>query len=160
MENQNTPQNQTPVQRLNIAIEELIKAIQNQKARYSQELDVRSNRIAGLQAEIQNLNNALANRKNLIEELDNKNKLLVAQVGEMQNKLNLSAGNSEETARLQQALSQANAQISEWEQKYNKAEEELKNHQHEIDETSTQINGVITRLEKVLEENGTSNDNN
>lgn len=160
MENQNTPQNQTPVQRLNIAIEELIKAIQNQKARYSQELDVRNNRIAGLQAEIQNLNNALANRKNLIEELDNKNKLLVAQVGEMQNKLNLSAGNSEETARLQQALSQANAQISEWEQKYNRAEEELKNHQHEIDETSTQINGVITRLEKVLEENGTSNDNN
>lgn len=159
MENQTTAQNQTSVQRLNNAVEELIKTVQNQKERYRQESEAGKNKIISLQTEIQNLNNALLNRKNLIEELDNKNKLLAAQLTDTRQKLETSAGNNEETVRLQSLLSAANAKISELQEKYTQAETKLKLNQQEIDETSEQINGVIARLEKVLEENGTGNDN-
>ena len=160
MENQNTAQSLDSLKRLNGAVEELILVVQNQKAKYQQELEAKNNRISGLQTEIQNLNNALNNRKAQIEDLDNKNKLLSAQLGEAQLKLENSLGNSEETARLQALLDEKTAQSSAWEEKYNQAQENLKQNQANIDETAQQINGVIARLEKVLQENGASNNNN
>ena len=160
MENQNTAQSLDSLKRLNGVVEELILVVQNQKAKYQQELEAKNNRISGLQTEIQNLNNALNNRKAQIEDLDNKNKLLSAQLGEAQLKLENSLGNSEETARLQALLDEKTAQSSAWEEKYNQEQENLKQNQANIDETAQQINGVIARLEKVLQENGASNNNN
>ena len=160
MENQNTAQSMDSLKRLNGVVEELIAVVQNQKAKYQQELEARNNRISGLQTEIQNLNNALNNRKAQIEDLDNKNKLLSAQLGEAQLKLENSLGNSEENARLQALLDEKTAQSSAWEEKYNQAQENLKQNQANIDETAQQIDGVIARLEKVLQENGASNNNN
>ena len=160
MENQNTAQSMDSLKRLNGVVEELILVVQNQKAKYQQELEARNNRISGLQTEIQNLNNALNNRKAQIEDLDNKNKLLSAQLGEAQLKLENSLGNNEETARLQALLDEKTAQSSAWEEKYNQAQENLKQNQANIDETAQQIDGVIARLEKVLQENGASNNNN
>lgn len=160
MENQNTAQSMDSLKRLNGVVEELIAVVQNQKAKYQQELEARNNRISGLQTEIQNLNNALNNRKAQIEDLDNKNKLLSAQLGEAQIKLENSLGNSEENARLQALLDEKTAQSSAWEEKYNEAQENLKQNQANIDETAQQIDGVIARLEKVLQENGASNNNN
>ena len=84
MENQNTAQSMDSLKRLNGVVEELIAVVQNQKAKYQQELEAKNNRISGLQTEIQNLNNALNNRKAQIEDLDNKNKLLSAQLGHHQ----------------------------------------------------------------------------
>ena len=160
MENQNTAQSMDSLKRLNGVVEELILVVQNQKAKYQQELEARNNRISGLQTEIQNLNNALNNRKAQIEDLDNKNKLLSAQLGEAQIKLENSLGNNEETARLQALLDEKTAQSSAWEEKYNEAQERLNQNQANIDETAQQIDGVIARLEKVLQENGASNNNN
>jgi chromosome segregation ATPase len=160
MENQNTAQSMDSLKRLNGVVEELILVVQNQKAKYQQELEARNNRISGLQTEIQNLNNALNNRKAQIEDLDNKNKLLSAQLGEAQIKLENSLGNNEETARLQALLDEKTAQSSAWEEKYNQAQENLKQNQANFDETAQQIDGVIARLEKVLQENGASNNNN
>lgn len=160
MENQNTAQSLDSLKRLNGVVEELILVVQNQKAKYQQELEAKNSRISGLQTEIQNLNNALNNRKAQIEDLDNKNKLLSAQLGEAQLKLENSLGNSEETARLQALLDEKTAQSSAWEEKYNQAQENLKQNQANIDETAQQIDGVIARLEKVLQENGASNNNN
>ena len=134
--------------------------MQNQKERHFQETQAANAKIVGLQTEVQNLNNALVNRKNLLVELDNKNKLLVAQLQETQTKLENSVGNNEQAARLQTLLDEANAKISEWETKYNQAQAKIEQSQHEIDETSQQINGVIARLGKVLEENGASDDSN
>lgn len=153
-------QNMDSLKRLNAAIEELVTVVQNQKERFNQELTAKNNRISGLQTEVQNLNNALNNRKNQLEELDNKNKLLAAQLSESQAKLESSAGNTEETNRLRNMLDEANKTIAEWAEKYRTAEEKLQQNQQAIDETSQQINSVIARLEKVLQENGTSNDNN
>ncbi len=159
MENQDITQSQNSLNRLNAVVEELINTVQNQKVSYQQELSVRNNKIAGLQTEIQNLNNALNNRKTQIEELENKNKLLSAQLGEAQVKLESSVDNGAETARLQTLLDEAIAKSTEWEEKCNLAQENLKQNQQEIIETSEQIDGVIARLEKVLEENGASNNN-
>ena len=156
MENQNIDS----LKRLGAAVEELVTIVQNQKARYNQELEAKNNRISGLQTEVQNLNNALNNRKNQLEDLENKNKLLSAQLSETQAKLENSTGNTEETTRLRTMLEEANASIAEWSQKCRIAEEKLQQNQHEIDETAEQINGVIARLEKVLQENGTGNNNN
>jgi len=160
MENQNTTQSQTSVQRLNSVVEELIATVQNQKERHRQETEAGKAKIANLVTEVQNLNNALVNHKNLIVELDNKNKLLAAQMQEMQIKLENSAGNNAETARLQTLLDEANAKVSELEGKYAQAQAKLEQTQLEIDETSQQIDGVIARLGKVLEENGAGNDSN
>ena len=160
MENQNTAQSMDSLKRLNGVVEELIAVVQNQKAKYQQELEAKNSRISGLQTEIQNLNNALNNRKAQIEDLDNKNKLLSAQLGEAQIKLENSLSNNEETSRLQALLDEKTAQSSAWEEKYNEAQERLKQNQTNIDETAQQIDGVIARLEKVLQENGASNNNN
>ena len=159
MENQDISQSQNSLNRLNAVVEELINTIKSQKASYQQELSARNNKIAGLQTEIQNLNNALNNRKTQIEELENKNQLLSAQLAEAQSRLENSADNSAETARLQTLLDEAIAKSTEWEEKCNAAQESLKQNQQEIVETSEQIDGVIARLEKVLEENGASNNN-
>lgn len=159
MENQNNSQSQNSLERLNGVVEELISVVQNQKAAYAREIEAKNGKITGLQTEIQNLNNAIANRNAQIEDLNNKNRLLSAQLGEMQNKLENSAGNNEETERLQKMLDEAKNNSSLWEEKCTQAEENLKQNQQEIAETSQQINDIISRLEKVLQENGTSNNN-
>ena len=159
MENQNNSQSQDSLNRLKGVVEELINVVQSQKATYQQELSAKNNKIAGLQTEIQNLNNALNNRKSQLEEMENKNKLLAAQLGEAQVKLENSADNGAETAHLQAMLDEEKAKSSAWEEKCIAAEENLKQNQQEIVETSEQINGVIARLEKVLEENGAGNNN-
>lgn len=160
MENQNTLQSQDSLKRLNSVVEELIAVVQNQKSAHQQEMEAKNNKISGLQTEIQNLNNALNNRKIQIEELENKNRLLSAQLSELQTKLENSASNTEETARLQSLLDNASAKSAEWEEKYNQTEELLRTNQQEFNETSQQLDGVIARLEKVLQENGTGNNSN
>ena len=158
MENQNTA-SQDSLLRLNSVVEELIVAVQSQKAKYLQELDAKNLKIGGLQTEIQNLNNALNNRTAQIEDLINKNNLLTAQLGEMQLKLENSVAGNQETARLQSLIDEANTKSAEWEEKYLASQERLKQNQENIENTAQQIDGVIARLEKVLEENGASNNN-
>lgn len=153
-------QNMDSLKRLSAAVEELVAVVQSQKTRYNQELEAKNSRISGLQTEVQNLNNALNNRKIQLEDLDNKNKLLAVQLNETQTKLENSAGNNEEANRLRTMLNEANTTIAEWAEKCRAAEEKLQHNQQEIDETSEQINSVIARLEKVLQENGASNDSN
>jgi len=127
------------------------------------ELQNRNNKISGLQTESQNLNNALNNRKEQIEELKTQNADLKQQivafntkVAEMESSTVSEDVMAEIRARLDAEVKN-NAELS---QKYQTSEEKLLNLQATIDETSENIDSIVAKLEKVLEENGTNNDNN
>lgn len=160
MEILNMEKSQNSLQRLNTVIEELVAAVQTQKQKYTQDIEIKNNKINNLQTEIQNLNNALSNRKSQLEELENKIKLLSAQLIEAQQRIEeqQSCG-SEELQQTKSLLEDERKQKEEWINKYNESENNLQQSKNAINETTVQIDNVIARLEKVLEENGASNNN-
>lgn len=127
------------------------------------EIDAKTNKINGLQTEVQNLNNALTNRKAQIEDLENKNKLLSVQLVELNNKLESlqSANNSNdsEVENLKVQLAEETRAKEDWALKCGDAEKKIIEMQLTINQTTDNIDVVVARLEKVLEENGASNNN-
>lgn len=127
------------------------------------ETEARAAKINGLQTEVQNLNTALDNRKRQIEELNNKNNELSAQLIAANNKINELENNSERdgnvATELQARLNNVLAQNEELKQNCQQSEERLAQMQQTISQTTENIDGVVAKLEKVLEENGAGNNN-
>ena len=145
MEILNMEKSQNSLQRLNTVIEELVAAVQTQKQKYTQDIETKNNKI---------------NRKSQLEELENKIKLLSAQLIEAQQRIEeqQSCG-SEELQQTKSLLEDERKQKEKWINKYNESENNLQQSKNAINETTVQIDNVIARLEKVLEENGASNNN-
>lgn len=128
------------------------------------EAETRNNKMNGLQTEIQNLNTALTNRKAQIEELTAQNGGLQQQLANAQNRIaeleNAAAAANSADAEIQTRLNEALRQKDELAQNYQQAEQKLAEMQQTITQTTENIDDVVARLEKVLEENGASNNNN
>ena len=128
------------------------------------EADARANRINGLQIEVQNLNTALNNRKAQIDELNNKNNELTQQLATAAAKLNELESNAvredNATAELQSRLDEAMAQNEELKRLQQENDERVQQMQQTISQTTVNIDDVVAKLEKVLEENGESDNNN
>ena len=124
--------------------EQKIQQLQN-------ELDSKTNKINGLQIEIQNLNTALSNRKQVIEDLENKNKELQIRFENI---------NTEEIINIKNQLQDEIKEKEEITQKFQENELKMQEMQKTITSTSENIDNVVARLERILEENGTSNNNN
>ena len=117
-----------------------------------------------MQNEVQNLNNAIANRKTQIEELEAKNKELQEQLEDANGRVltleqTSQAGNSE-LEELKEQLAAETLQKEDLTQKCQDFEAKLAEMQTTISQTSENIDDVVARLEKVLEENGASYNNN
>lgn len=124
--------------------EQKIQQLQN-------ELDSKTNKINGLQIEIQNLNTALSNRKQVIEDLENKNKELQIRFENI---------NTEEIINIKNQLQDEIKEKEEITQKFQENELKMQEMQKTITSTSENIDNIVARLERILEENGTSNNNN
>ena len=128
------------------------------------EAETRNNKMNGLQTEIQNLNTALTNRKAQIEELTAQNEALTQQLAATGNRIaeleNAAAAANSADAQIQARLDEAIKQKDELAQNYQQAEQKLAEMQQTITQTTENIDDVVARLEKVLEENGASNNNN
>lgn len=128
------------------------------------EIENKAAKIGNLQNEVQNLNNAIANRKTQLEELEAKNKELQEQLEEANGRVltleqTSSAGNSE-LEELKEQLAAETLQKEDLAQKCQDFETKLAEMQTTISQTSENIDDVVARLEKVLEENGASYNNN
>lgn len=141
----------------NTEIQGKLQALQN-------EADARANRINGLQTEVQNLNTALNNRKAQIDELNNKNNELTQQLADATAKLNELESNAvredNAAAELQSRLDETMAQNAELKRLQQENDERVQQMQQTISQTTVNIDDVVAKLEKVLKENGTSDDNN
>lgn len=128
------------------------------------EAENRNNKISGLQTEIQNLNNALSNRKTQIEELNTKCNELAQKLTVAENKIaeyeTAAAADNNAAADLQARLNEAEAKNAELLQKCKDSEQKVTEMQHTIVQTTENIDDVVARLERVLEENGASDNNN
>ena len=128
------------------------------------EIENKAAKISNLQNEVQNLNNALTNRKTQLEEFEAKNKELQEQLEEANGRVltleqTSSAGNSE-LEELKEQLAAETLQKEDLAQKCQDFETKLAEMQTTISQTSENIDDVVARLEKVLEENGASYNNN
>ncbi len=128
------------------------------------EIENKAAKISNLQNEVQNLNNALTNRKNQLEELEAKNKQFAEQLEEANGRVltleqTSSAGNNE-LEELKEQLAAETLQKEDLAQKCQDFETKLAEMQTTISQTSENIDDVVARLEKVLEENGASYNNN
>lgn len=136
--------------------EEKIKSLQA-------EVEARGNKINGLQTEVQNLNTALSNRKMQIEELNNKNSGLVEKLNSAEAKIGELESNSvredNAAAELQIRLDEALVQNETLKQQYQQSEEHLSQVRQTVSQTSENIDDVVAKLEKVLKENGASDNN-
>lgn len=141
----------------NTESEEKIKSLQA-------ESEARANKINGLQTEVQNLNTALNNRKTQIEELNNKNSELVEKLNSAEAKIAELESNSvredNAAAELQIRLDEALAQNETLKQQYQQSEEHLLQMKQNVSQTAENIDDVVAKLEKVLKENGASDNNN
>lgn len=142
--------------RNNTENEDKIKSLQN-------EAEAKTNKISGLQTEVQNLNTALSNRKTQIEELHNKNndlteKLTIAEakIKELESS---AASENNAASELQIRLDDALAQNEELKRLQQESSERVLQMQQTISQTTDSIDDVVTKLEKVLEENGASYNN-
>ena len=128
------------------------------------ELEARANKISGLQTEVQNLNTALSNRKTQIEELNNKNSELVEKLNSAEAKVAELESNSvredNATAELQIRLDEALAQNETLKQQYQQSEEHLLQMKQNVSQTAENIDDIVAKLERVLKENGASDNNN
>ena len=127
------------------------------------EIENKAAKIGNLQNEVQNLNNAIANRKTQLEEFEAKNKELQEQLEEANGRVltleqTSSAGNSE-LEELKEQLAAETLQKEDLAQKCQDFETKLAEMQTTISQTSENIDDVVARLEKVLEENGASYNN-
>ena len=136
--------------------EEKIKSLQA-------EVEARGNKINGLQTEVQNLNTALSNRKMQIEELNNKNSELVEKLNSAEAKIGELESNSvredNAAAELQIRLDEALVQNETLKQQYQQSEEHLLQMKQNVSQTAENIDDVVAKLEKVLKENGASDNN-
>lgn len=142
--------------RNNTENEDKIKSLQN-------EAEAKTNKISGLQTEVQNLNTALSNRKTQIEELHSKNndlteKLTIAEakIKELESS---AASENNAASELQMRLDDALAQNEELKRLQQESSERVLQMQQTISQTTDSIDDVVTKLEKVLEENGASYNN-
>jgi chromosome segregation ATPase len=119
--------------------------------------DSRAEKIDGLQAEVQKLNAVLANQKAQIEENEKQKYALEQQLTETKNKVTAleqaQASGSSAITDLQNRLDAALSEKDELKQK-------IEQMQQTITQTTDDIDSVVARLEKVLQENGASNNNN
>lgn len=137
---------------------------ENRMQQMQNEIENKAVKISNLQNEVQNLNNAIANRKTQIEELEAKNKELREQLEEANGRVltleqTSQAGNSE-LEELKEQLAAETLQKEDLAQKCQDFETKLAEMQTTISQTSENIDDVVARLEKVLEENGASYNNN
>lgn len=127
------------------------------------ELDSKSSKINGLQTEIHNLNTALTNRKAQIEELNNKVNDLSQQLAAANLKVseieNNAAGKDDSFAELQHRLDEALSVNEELQKQCDEREERLQQMQYTISQTTENIDDVVAKLERVLQENGAGNNN-
>lgn len=137
--------------------EDKIKFLQN-------EAEAKANKISGLQTEVQNLNTALNNRKAQIEELHDKNNELTEKLSTAKAKISelesSSVNENNVATELQMRLDEALAQNEELKRLQQEGSERMLQMQQTISQTTDCIDDVVAKLEKVLEENGASNDNN
>ena len=128
------------------------------------EIENKAAKIGNLQNEVQNLNNAIANRKTQLEELEAKNKELQEQLEEANGRVltleQTSSAGSSELEELKEQLAAETLQKEDLAQKCQDFETKLAEMQTTISQTSENIDDVVARLEKVLEENGASYNNN
>lgn len=128
------------------------------------EAETRSSKISGLQTEIQNLNTALNNRKTQIEELSAQSDDLKQQLSAAQTRIaeleNAAAAADSVDVQIQERLNEALKQKDELAQNYQQAEQKLAEMQQTINQTTENIDDVVARLEKVLEDHGASDNNN
>ena len=128
------------------------------------EIENKAAKIGNLQNEVQNLNNAIANRKTQLEELEAKNKELQEQLEEANGRVltleQTSSAGSSELEELKEQLAAETLQKEDLAQKCQDFETKLAEMQTTISQTSENIDDVVARLEKVLEENGASYTNN
>ncbi len=128
------------------------------------EADSRNAKIGGLQTEIQNLNTALNNRKAQIEELTAKGDALAQQLAAAQTRIaeleNAAAAGNNIGAELQLKLDEVTQQKELLSQNYLQAEQKIAQMQQTISQTTENIDDVVARLEKVLEDHGASDNNN
>lgn len=142
--------------RNNTENEDKIKSLQN-------EAEAKTNKISGLQTEVQNLNTALSNRKTQIEELHNKNNDLTEKLAIAEAKIkeleSSAASENNAASELQIRLDDALAQNEELKRLQQESSERVLQMQQTISQTTDSIDDVVTKLEKVLEENGASYNN-
>lgn len=170
MDMQKMEQSQNAMNRLNNAVEELIKIVQQQKTEFYTRLSetqnllqTAENKAAVLEAQVQTLNNE--NQKLKIDliaaqnnsENDEKIKSLQNDLELKANKIN---GLQTEVQNLNNALSNRKNQIEELNDKNNELSEKMQQMQQTVSQTTADIDNVIARLEKAAKENGTSNNNN
>lgn len=161
MEMQNMEQSQNSLTRLNAAVEELVAKIKKQQDDFQSalaaekekqrnlqnELAGKEEKLSRLQEDVQNLNNTLANRDAEISEN-------VAKIAALEN-----ASGSESEA-LRNELAAKTQQYDDLNLQYQQAQQKLEEMHHTISQTSENIDSVVARLEKVLEENGAGDNNN
>lgn len=161
MDNFDSQKSQASLDKLSNAVDELLKTVQTQKQRYLQEIEAKSNKINGLQTEIQNLNHALTNRKAQLEEMETKMSLLSGQFEATKQQLSkVEQNGGEELAQVKKLLETERAQSAQLAAQYAQAQADLQQSKICIEQTSTKIDDVITKLEKVLEDNGASDNKN
>lgn len=170
MEMQNLEQSQNALRRLNAAIDELITLVRNQRRQIAdainaqeQSLSLNEAKIAALEAQIKTLSddnaklqvgvNAVAESGESSEKIQELQNTLDAR----NNKIN---GLQTEVQNLNTALSNRKMQIEDLESKNSNLTQKLTEMQQTITQTTESIDDVVARLEKVLEENGASDDNN
>ena len=137
---------------------------ENRMQQMQNEIENKAAKISNLQNEVQNLNNAIANRKTQLEELEAKNKELQEQLEEANGRVltleQTSSAGSSELEELKEQLAAETLQKEDLAQKCQDFETKLAEMQTTISQTSENIDDVVARLEKVLEENGASYTNN
>ena len=163
MDMQNLPKSESSVARLSTVVEELIAVVQKQRADLSAALEAEKNKTAASVAQI----NALEEQnKQLSEELNaaKNNTAAESKIKELEdlaeNRNNKISGLQTEVQNLNTALANRKAQLEEVEQKNAELVQKLAQMQQTIAQTTENIDDVVAKLEKVLNENGASNNNN
>ena len=177
MDTQNLPQSQVAMQRLSKATDELIAVINSQKQNFAVKLAEERNNTAGKDAQISALE---AQIKDLQEEKEKlrielvtaqNNKEANTKIQEMQQELDSRAnkinGLQIEIQNLNNALNNRKIQLEELKNKNDalsesltRANDKIAELQQMVTQTAGNIDDVVAKLEKVLEENGASNNNN
>ena len=163
MDIQTMPQSQNSLQRLNDAVEELLRVVQNQKNQFNQQLMQQKNYCAELESK---LAVAATEKTQLTEQLNtarndtHSQDKLKQMADEIEVKNSKIAGLQTEVQNLNNALLNKKAQLDEAENKNKELSEKLAEMQQAISQTSDNIDEVVAKLEKVIQENGASDNNN
>lgn len=177
MDKQNLEKSAASVARLSAAVEELIAVVQQQRSDFSSSLAVERDKAAKAEAKIADLEEQIHSltydKEKLAADLNaaqnnSENEEKIAQLQSLADSRNSKInGLQTEVQNLNVALANRKNQLeeaenknAEWAQKYEELEQKLAQMQQTITQTTDDIDDVVARLEKVLEENGASNNNN